>query len=215
LVKSTDKEGDIKIKASSESLKSDVITVKTIKTDIEQLSKSLPDENLPSYTEKGPTPTTPSFKKTRIPVAIIGAKTASNQADAIKSYDDNELTQWSYGENDKAMIEYELEREANINQVVMKLAGWKGKKYPIRIFVDNKKVFEGPTPTSLGYVTIDITPTKGKKVQIELLGSAKDSDAINLVEITGKIDDAGLTKGGKTIQRLPIVEVEFYEPIHY
>jgi beta-galactosidase len=214
LVKSTDKEGSIKITASSESLKSDMITVKTIKTDTDKLSKNLPDENLPSYTEKGPTPATPSFKKTRIPVAIIGATTTSNQADAVKSYDDNELTQWSYGENDKAMIEYELARETNINQVVMKLAGWKGKKYPIRILVDNKKVFEGPTPLSLGYVTLDFPPTKGKKVQIELMGSAKDSDVINLVEITGKIDDAGLNTGSKTLQRLPIVEVEFYEPIH-
>lgn len=213
LVKSTEKEGSIKIAASSDSLKSDVIAVKTIKTDIEKLSQNLPDENLPSFMEKGPTPATPSFKKSRISVAIIGATTTSNQADAVKSYDDNELTQWSYGKTDKAMIEYELEREANINQVVMKLAGWKGKKYPIRILIDNKEVFKGSTPLSLGYVTLNVTPTKGKKVKIELMGSAKDSDAINLVEITGKVDDAGLNAGSKTLQRLPIVEVEFYEPI--
>jgi hypothetical protein len=213
LVKSTEKEGSIKIAASSESLKSVVIAVKTIKTDIEKLSQNLPDENLPSFMEKGPTPATPSFKKSRISVAIIGATTTSNQADAVKSYDDNELTQWSYGKTDKAMIEYELEREANINQVVMKLAGWKGKKYPIRILIDNKEVFKGSTPLSLGYVTLNVTPTKGKKVKIELMGSAKDSDAINLVEITGKVDDAGLNAGSKTLQRLPIVEVEFYEPI--
>jgi hypothetical protein len=187
--------------------------VKTIMTDLGKLSANLPNENLPSFMEKGPTPATPSFTRTRLAVPIIGAKTNSNQADAFKSYDDNELTQWSYGKNDKAVIEYELEREANINQVVMKLAGWKSKKYPIRIFVDSKKVFEGLTPTGLGYATLDVTPTKGKKVQIELLGSAKDSDAINLVEITGKVDDAGLNKGSKTIQRLPIIEVEFYEPI--
>ncbi|SHG83021.1 Beta-galactosidase/beta-glucuronidase [Flavobacterium fluvii] len=213
MVRSTEVEGVITIKAASNSLKSDAIDVKTVKTDLGKLSANLPNENLPSFTEKGPTPATPSFTRTRLAVPIIGAKTASNQADAFKSYDDNELTQWSYGKNDKALIEYELEREANINQVVMKLAGWKSKKYPIRIFVDGKKVFEGQTPTGLGYATLDVTPTKGKKVQIELLGSAKDSDAINLVEITGKVDDAGLGKGGKTIQRLPIIEVEFYEPI--
>jgi hypothetical protein len=213
LIKSMDKEGEIKIKATSESLKSDSFIIKTIKTNHEKLSKNLPSENLLSNIENGPTPATPSFKKTRIPVAIIGAKTASNQADAIKSYDDNELTQWSYDKNDTAMIEYELEREANINQVVIKLAGWRSKKYPIRISVNNKKVFEGLTPLNLGYATLNFAPTKGKKVQIELIESAKETEGINLVEITGKVDQAGLNEGGKTIQRLPIIEVEFYEPI--
>lgn len=213
LVKSTNKAGNITINATSDLLKTDKITVKTFKTNIEKLSKNLPSENLPSFTEKGPTPATPSFKKSRIPVAVVGAKTASNQSDVEKSYDDNELTQWSYGKNDAAIVEYELEREANVNQVVIKLAGWRSKKYPIRILVDNQKVFEGLTPLNLGYATIDFTPTKGKKVQIELIESAKESEGINLVEITGKIDQAGLNEGGKTIQRLPIIEVEFYEPI--
>ena len=213
LVKSTETEGQITIKASSASLKSDAITVKTIKTDLGKLSTNLPNENLPSFTEKGPTPATPSFKRIRLPVKIIRAKTDSNEADAFKSYDDNELTEWSYGKGDNAVIEYELEHEANINQVVMKLAGWKSKKYPIRIFVDNQKVFEGSTPLSLGYVTLNITPTKGKKVKIELVGNAKNSDAIKLVEVTGKVDQAGLKEGGKTVQRLPIIEIEFYEPI--
>ncbi|WP_281225975.1 glycoside hydrolase family 2 protein [Flavobacterium aquiphilum] len=212
-VRATDKAGIIKVKASSEGLKNDAIELKTVQTDIAKLSTSMPNENLPSYIEKGPTPKTPSFKKTRIPVAIIGAKTDSNQEDVIKSYDDNELTEWSYGKNGNAAIEYELERKANINQVVMKLAGWRSKKYPIKISVDGKKVFEGSTPLSLGYVTLDFTPTKGKKVQIELLGSEKDSDAINLVEITGKVDQAGLNQTDKKIQRLPIVEIEFYEPL--
>lgn len=213
MVRSTEKEGVITIKATSESLKSDAITVKTVKTDLAKLSTNLSNENLPSFMEKGPTPATPSFKKTRTPIAIISAKTQSNQADAIKSYDDNELTQWAYEKNDQAIIEYELEREANINQVVMKLAGWKSKKYPLQISVDGKKVFEGASPLSLGYATIDFAPTKGKKVQIELSGSAKDSDAINLVEITGKVDQAGLNEGDKAIKRLPIIEIEFYEPL--
>lgn len=212
-VRATEKAGIIKVKASSEGLKNGAIEIKTIPMDIAKLSTSMPNENLPSYIEKGPTPNTPSFKKTRIPVAIIGAKTDSNQGDVVKSYDDNELTEWSYGKNGSAAIEYELERNANINQVVLKLAGWRSKKYPLRISVDGKKVFEGSTPLSLGYVTLDFLPTKGKKVQIELLGSEKDSDAINLVEITGKVDQAGLNQNDKKIQRLPIVEVEFYEPL--
>nr|WP_288832962.1 DUF4982 domain-containing protein [uncultured Flavobacterium sp.] len=212
LVRATEVDGEIKIKASSDALKGDLLTLRTIKTDIEKLSQQMPNENLPSFMEKGPTPNTPSFTRTRTAVGIIGAKTNSNQVEAINSYDDNELTQWSYGKSDDAVIEYELEREATINQVVMKLAGWRSKKYPVRIFVDNKKVFEGSTPLSLGYVTLDVKPTKGKKVKIELIGNAKNSDAMNLIEITGKVDEAGL-KSDKNIQKLPIVEVEFYELI--
>ena len=80
-------------------------------------------------------------------MTIIGAKTNSNQADAQKSFDDNELSEWTNGDG-VARIEYELAREATINQVVLKLAGWRSKKYPIRILVDGKKVFEETTPTS-------------------------------------------------------------------
>ena len=90
-------------------LKSNAIDVKTIKTDLGKLSTKFQSDNLPSYTEKGPTPNTPSYKKTRNAVAIIGAKTTSNQADAAKSFDDNELTEWSNGDG-KAKIELALAR---------------------------------------------------------------------------------------------------------
>ncbi|WP_081810589.1 glycoside hydrolase family 2 protein [Flavobacterium daejeonense] len=212
MVRSTDKAGTISIKATAKSLKADAISVKTIATDLGALSTNLPGENLPSYLEKGPTPATPSFTKTRNTVAIIGAKTNSNQADAQKSFDDNELSEWTNGDG-VARIEYELAREAIINQVVLKLAGWRSKKYPIRILVDGKKVFEGTTPTSLGYVTLDVTPVKGKKVIIELIGTSKNSNAINLVEITGKVDEGGLKQTKSKMPQLPIVEVEFYEAL--
>ncbi len=212
MVRSTDKAGTISIKATAKSLKADAISVKTIATDLGALSTNLPGENLPSYLEKGPTPATPSFTKTRNTVAIIGAKTNSNQADAQKSFDDNELSEWTNGDG-VARIEYELAREATINQVVLKLAGWRSKKYPIRILVDGKKVFEETTPTSLGYVTLDLTPVKGKKVTIELIGTSENSNAINLVEITGKVDEGGLKQTKSKMPQLPIVEVEFYEAL--
>jgi beta-galactosidase len=213
MVRTTDKQGEIKIKAASKDLKTDQVIIKTIAIDNGKLSTVLPDANLPSYVKKGPTPNTPSFKTTRTPIAIIGAKTASNQAEAINSYDDNELTEWSNNKEENPIIEYELEREATINQVVLKLSGWRSKKYPIQIFIDNKKIFNGTTPTSLGYVTLDCKPAKGKKVRIELAGATKDSDEIKLVEITGKVDQAGLKAGDKANGQLKIVEVEFYEPL--
>jgi len=213
LVKSKDTAGIITIKASSPYLKSDVLTINTVKSNTDLLSTQMPADNIPSYTEKGPTPATPSFKRERTSIAIINAVANSNQADAKSSYDDNELTQWSNKKGEKAIIEYELERSANINQVVFKLAGWKSKKYPLIISIDNKKVFEGRTPTSLGYATINFDPAKGKKVKIELAGDSNGSDAINLVEITGKVDKDGLADDEKSSKSLPIIEIEFYEPV--
>ena len=213
MVRAGEKQGEIKINASSEKLKTGTLVIKTIAVDNAKLTTVMPDHQLPSYTKKGPSPGTPSFKKTRTPIAIIDAKTASNQADAAKSYDDNELTEWSNSKDGNPVIEFELEREALISQAVIKFAGWRSKKYPIRIYVDNKEVFNGTTPTSLGYVTLECKPTKGKKVRIELVGATKDSNEINLVEITGKVDQAGLKSGDKKNGELPIVEAEFYEPL--
>jgi hypothetical protein len=212
-VKANDLAGEIKVKASSESLKSAELSIKTNKTDLQKLSLTMPADKLPSYVEKGPTPATPSFKKTRNSIHITEVKTSANPADAAKSFDDNELSEWT-NDDGSPKIEYVLEREAAINQVVLKLAGWRSKKYPIRISVDGKKVFEGITPTSLGYVTLDVTPVKGKNVQIELMGSSKNSKDINLVEITGKVDDAGLKQSKSKTPQLPIVEVEFYELVN-
>jgi beta-galactosidase len=213
ILRAGEKQGEIKIKASSENLKSGSLVIKTIAVDNAKLTTIMPDHKLPSYTKKGPSPSTPSFKKTRTPIAIINAKTASNQEDAAKSYDDNELTEWSNTKDGSPVIEFELEREALINQAVIKFAGWRSKKYPIRIYVDNKEVFNGITPTSLGYVTLDCKPVKGKKVRIELAGTTKDSSEISLVEITGKVDQAGLKSGDKKYGELPIVEAEFYEAL--
>ena len=213
MVRAGEKQGEIKINASSENLKTGTLVIKTIAVDNAKLTTVMPDHQLPSYTKKGPSPGTPSFKKTRTQIAIIDAKTASNQTDATKSYDDNELTEWSNSKDGNPVIEFELEREALISQAVIKFAGWRSKKYPIRIYVDNKEVFNGTTPTSLGYVTLECKPTKGKKVKIELAGATKDSNEINLVEITGKVDQAGLKSGDKKNGELPIVEAEFYEPL--
>jgi len=212
LIKSKEAAGQIKIKATSKALKSDILTINTIKTDIDGLSIQMPDSNLPSFTEKGPTPATPSFKRIRTAVPAINAIANSNQEDAKNSYDDNELTQWA-SKNNEASIEYELARPANINQVVIKLAGWKSKKYPLRISVDGKKVFEGLTTISLGYATLNFPAVKGKKVKLELMGRSDDNEAITLVEITGKIDKAGVNEGNDLTNRLPIIEVEFYESL--
>lgn len=214
-IRSSKKSGTIKVKAVSKGLEAASIAVKTNETDLSALSEVMPAYNLPSYLKKGATPSTPSYKASRTPIEVTSIKAASNQNMAQYSIDDNEFTEWrNSGKTGSGIIEFELEREASINQVVAKFNGWRRKSYPITIYVDNKQVFKGESPRSLGYVTFNFEQTKGKKVLIELTGATKDNDAFNIVEITGVVDQAGLDKdkrGAKEV--LGILEIEFYEPI--
>ena len=205
------KAGKINISATSDNLKKDKITIETEETDTKALSTVMPDEKLPSYLKMGPTPKTPSYEISRVPLKVVSAKAASNQENVALSYDDNEFTDWcNDGQLSTGVIEYELERVGEINQVVAKFSGWRRKSYPISIYVDNKKVFEGKSPCSLGYVTFNFKPAKGKKVRVELTGATTDSDAFNIVEITGKVDQAGKKEYKGNIS---ILEIEFYEPV--
>lgn len=207
--------GTIKIKAASNGLKATGVVIKTKSTNLLELSNVMPDNKLPSYLKKGPTPQTPSYSISRIPVGIISATAASNQEDANKSFDDNEMTEWQNdGRLSTGKIEYKLEHEAMISQVVMKLKGWRTRSCPIWIYIGDKKVFEGETPRSLGYVTFDFTPSIGDKARIELIGATEDNEAFNIVEVTGKVDKAGLEKESEDEKgHLSIIEIEFYEKV--
>ena len=214
-VRSGLKPGTIRIKATSEGLKSDGLKIKTKETDIRPLSKDMPDGGLPSFLKMGPTPASPSFKTSRIPVEIIAVHAATNQEIASFSYDDNEMTEWENdGRLSTAIIEYELERKATINQVVAKFSGWRTRSYPISIYVDDQKVYSGESPRSLGYVTFNTEPAVGQRIRIELTGATADNEAFNIVEITGTVDNAGLEDENRDAKgTLKIIEVEFYEGI--
>ncbi|QDH81525.1 glycoside hydrolase family 2 protein [Echinicola soli] len=210
-VRSTDKAGKISLKAVAKGLKPDTIDWTSRPFEVENgLAKTLPGEDLPSYLDRGPTPSGPSYRLSRVPVAVRTAKAQVNSDEVKKSYDDNELSSW---ENDGALstgwIEYELEREAEISEITMKLSNWRNRSYPISVSIDGREVYSGNTEKSLGYVTLEFPPTKGKKVLIKLIGANIDGDAFGIVEITGKIEPSGEEK--KTKGSLDIVEIEFYE----
>ncbi|MGQ1946767.1 glycoside hydrolase family 2 protein [Geofilum sp. OHC36d9] len=213
-IRSTKKTGTIKLIAASKGLKSASLNIETHATDTNPLSLVLPDNDLPSYMNQGPTPQSPSYKVSRTAIDIIDVHAASNNEDAPLSFDDNELTEWSNdGQLSTGIIEYELERVANINQIVVKFSGWRRLSYPISIYIDNQLVYSGNSPRSLGYVTFEFKPTKGKKVKIALTGATEDYDKFDIVEITGKIDQAGINNAPSAKGTLKILEVEFYEPL--
>jgi len=215
LIRSTTKSGKISLKAESEGLKPANLELSSRPVATKDgLSTVFPAGGLTSYLGRGPTPAGESFRISRRPLEIASVTAGSNQDKAANSFDDNEVTDWSSdGKPETAWIKYELTKPDTIDQVVMKLVGWRTQSYPMKISVDDKVVFTGLTPRSLGYVTIKFPPTVGKNVKIELSGEASNRDAFgNIIEITGAPDPrSAANKGGKTT--LGIVEAEIYSPV--
>ncbi|XHR31308.1 MAG: DUF4982 domain-containing protein [Chthoniobacteraceae bacterium] len=176
------------------------------------LSRTMPDAGLSGRLDRGPTPSNSGIVPQRKAIRIVAASAGSNSEQAAKAYDDNETTAWkSDGQRASAWIQFELDHLSTVNEIVLKLGGWRSKAYPIRITVDSKEAFVGTTPKSLGYVTLPLKPMQGKTVRIELTGAIDEKDGFGLVEVTGKkLSDA--TKSGAQ-GTMEIVEAEIYEPM--
>ncbi|MEO5564594.1 MAG: DUF4982 domain-containing protein, partial [Chitinophagaceae bacterium] len=215
LIRSTTKPGVITIKATSSGLtaSSVIVTTKALEV-VNGLSKILPSNGLPSNLQRGPTPLTPSFTITRTPIAIVKATAGANADSAFASYDDNELSDWvNDGKLTTAWVEYELEREATVSEVNLKLNNFRSRTYPLLITIDGKEVFNDTTQRSLGYFNAICKPQKGKKLRIQLVQPAANTGS-QMTEVTGKKLDDGVARNDAGAKgTLSIIEVEVYEAI--
>ncbi|MBN2176008.1 MAG: DUF4982 domain-containing protein, partial [Bacteroidales bacterium] len=216
LIGSTTEPGKISIVAKADGLKPAAIQCETLPFNTQSgLTEDLPSKGLPVNLSKGPTPATPSFIPSRNAVLPVSVTAGANQAKAANTFDDNEMTSWDNTDVlENGWITYQLERTATINEVTIKLSGWRTRSYPINIRVNDSIAFSGETPRSLGYVTCPLIPVEGDRITIELTGANRFSDAFNLVEVTGQkdqetINDMEENKSGS----LKIIEVEFYEKL--
>lgn len=217
LIRSTTTPGAVTIKVSAEGLRDATLTLVSKPFPTQNgLSKMLPSDGLPVNLERGPTPSTPSYKPLRTAINIARATAGAHADTAYQSFDDNELSDWvNDGNLSTAWIEYELEREATVSAICLKLNNFRSRSYPLRITVDGKEVFHGNTPRSLGYVTLACIPTKGKKVRIQLADIAHESTSNQMVEVNGKkLDDGVARDDSKRKDRLSIIEAEVYETCH-
>ena len=215
-IRSTPQAGKITLIATAEGLKPATLELSSMPVTVtEGVSPLLPNAGLPSYLERGPTPAGESFQMLRKPVRIVRVKAGANGDTAAQSFDDNERTSWSNGDNRaNGWIQYELAQPANVSEITLKMGGWREKSYPIRVTVDGREVFRGNTPQSLGYVTIPVKPTTGKRVAIELSGATVNRDTFGgITELENQTNAA--TTGGQSMAKgnLNIVEVEIYEPV--
>ncbi|MEQ1641948.1 MAG: DUF4982 domain-containing protein [Pyrinomonadaceae bacterium] len=216
LIRSTTKAGQISVKATSEGLAPAEVQLRSRRvTEIKGLANFFASDGLPSYLGRGATPSGESFVMLRRPLDIAAATAGSDSGKALNSFDDNELSEWvSDGKLETAWIKYELAQPEMIDQAVLKLVGWRTQMYPLKISIDEKVVFTGTTPRSLGYVTLRFPATRGRSIKIELSGEASNRDSLgNIIEITGAADpNSSANRGGAT--KLGIVEAEFYTSVN-
>ncbi len=214
ILRSTPSAGTITLTATAEGLKPATLKLasRTVPV-IAGLSTEMPSAGLTSYLKRGPTPSTPSFKITRTALTIASATAGSNSTTTSASYDDNETTGWSSdGELQNAWIEYTLASPDTIDELELKLNGFRQHRYALRITVDGATVWEGLTPTTLGYCTLPLKPTKGQHLRITLTDAPQDEGlAAGSKEITGKVEVSGIAPVTKNKPTLNIIETEIYK----
>ena len=214
LVKSTVNAGNINISAYAEGVRPAYVTMKTMPVDV---SAYLPQLTLKSRLDRGETPATDSYDDAYASVGVVSAAAGCHADDAAKSYDDNELTEWkSDGQKENAWVTYHLERKAAISEITMKLTGWRSKSYPLEVYAGKKRVWEGVTPATLGYVHLHIDkPVLAKDITIRMVAPVQDSTKFGQEkELAGGVaNEMDRIKGSKGKVELRIVEIDLLEDV--
>ncbi len=216
IVRSMPQAGKVALTAKAQGLKPATLNLESRPAPApDGLSAEMPDAGLASDLGRGPTPAGESFRMSRRALRIASARAGANGDKAAQSFDDNEETGWSNdNRRETGWIEYELEQPGKISEVTLKLGRFREKSYPLRITIDGKEVFQGQTPQSLGYVTIPVTPTVGKKVGIALAGASVQQEGFGeITEVENQANAETAGGGGKGKDNLTIVEAEIYEKL--
>ena len=217
LIRSTAKAGKVTVTARAEGLPEAQLILETIPVEVENgLSEYLPQYTLKGNLDKGETPSAPSYTDTKRDVAIVSAKAGANEDEAGASYDDNELSEWANdGQLATAWITYTLAREAQIDDICVKLNGWRSRSYPLEVYAGDQLIWSGNTEKSLGYIHLETDkPVRSDQITIRLKGSTSDKDAFGqIVEVAGGAANEMEKKTGKGKHNLRIIEIEFLENI--
>lgn len=221
LLRSLTTAGEVRIIAKAEGLKSAELTLNTAPIEVENgLSRYIPGDELAGWLTRGETPMTLSYQDSKLDVEILSAEGGTNQESVANSFDDNELSEWrNDGKSSTAWITYRLARRARVDEICMKLTGWRMRSYPLEIYAGEQLIWKGETEKSLGYVHLDVKPVETDEITIRLKGSSKEGDGFGqIVEVAAPVaNELDLFKakdGGKTKHELRIVEIEFKENLN-
>ena len=217
LIRSTTTAGKVTLTAQAKGLPSATLTLETVPVKVTGgLSTYLPQSTLKGRLDRGETPSTPSYKDSKKGVRIVSAKAGSNNNDAEKSYDDIELTEWKNdGKLSTAWITYTLERDAEIDDICIKLQGWRSRSYPLEVYAGNTLIWSGNTDKSLGYIHLNVEkPVRANTITIRLKGNTSDKDAFGqIIEVEAKAANKMELEKSSSKNQLRIIEVEFLETI--
>ena len=217
LVRTTTNAGSIYLSAYAEGLKPAYMEVKSETVESQDF---LPNLSLKGRLSRGETPPTPSYRDCARGVQIVSALAGYDSDHAFRSFDDNELSEWKNdGQLATAWITYKLAKEAVVDDICLKLTGWRLRSYPLEIFAGKSLIWSGETERSLGY--IHLKPNKRVKtneITIRLKGAGKDKDAFGgITEVAepaaGELDLFKAKNGGETKNELRIVEIDLTEEI--
>lgn len=221
LVRSTSLSGTITLTASAKGLPSESISWQSVPVAVsEGLGTSFSEDGLRCHLDRGETPLTPSYKDHKRSIAVIASEAGANNEDAPKSYDDNELSEWhNDGRLSTAWITYTLAEETTVDDVCLKLTGWRQRSYPLEILAGDSVVWRGNTPRSLGYVHLAIEhPIPSRTITLRQIGALSEKEAFGqIVEVAaptaGELD-LYKTPGSENVKgELRIVEADFLQSL--
>lgn len=217
LLRSTSVSGKVILRAEADGLAPQTLVLQTFAPDVSA-------ESVLPVVYKASEPITPTYRHTRVGAKIVSASSDTNVADLGNSYDDNELSEWKGGNS----VTFTLRDSALIDDICIKLAGWRSTNYALEVEANGKVLWSGITPTSLGYVHLEINePVRAKNYTIRAIEGSKatklaknfnDAEAARFSKITevagGKANELDATaKSQGKIQPLRIVEVEFLHDV--
>ncbi len=218
ILRSTTTAGKVILSASAEGLKGASIELETLPFEVKGgLSSFIPGDHLACRLDRGPTPQGPSYFDRAVDVEIVSATAGANADKVGCSFDDNELSEWTNdGQLQNAWITYNFGRMAQVDEVCIKLTGWRMRSYPLEIYAGDELVWAGDTERSLGYIHLKLKPVMTRSMTVKLKGASADADAFSgIVEVVapaaGELDLFKAKGAEKPSHELRIVEIEFKE----
>lgn len=179
MLRSLPKSGKIILTASADGLGNEKVELTTLPVKSDSgLSAYISSAGLKGVLDRGETPADPSFRPWRKEIAIKSVK-APGEKDVRMSCDANEASCWeSPARLDSAWITYTLVEKTAIDDVCLKLKGFRGTSCPLAVYADGVKVWEGWTPKSLSYVHLPLkNAPASSEYTIKMLGKSTTKDA--------------------------------------
>lgn len=170
-------------------------------------------KSLPVYLERGETPLSESFTQKYNTIGIRDITVAVNADKSKMMIDDNEDSEWSSdGLLQNSWVKVNLEREAAVSQITLRLKSFRSTSYPLQVYAGDVLIWEGYTPKTLGdcYLNID-SPVASAEYTIKMVGPATVKEAFGTMTELAAKQKVNTAESKSNI--LSIIEMSFNEQL--